>query len=101
MGRCRFCDELFTGDCNDSLMTKNIRINKVPIFGMDIFITDDKLELYVDTADSGQEILKKTLKIKYCPMCGRELVKPYKREYVGGSGSRGDQKIYYDEEDNE
>ena len=72
---CKFCGELFNGDCNDSIMSGTI--NKFEVFNgydifVDLFITDNELELYLD--DSGEnEILKKKIKINYCPICGRRL----------------------------
>lgn len=75
MEGCNYCSELFTGDCNDSLLMGDVNLEcGINLFNVDVFINDDELEVFVDNLE-GREICKKTLKINYCPMCGRRLVR--------------------------
>lgn len=73
---CKYCSEFKTGDCNDSITSKKVDIKfgntKIGELYVDIFINDDKLELYVDN-EHGDGIIKKLKKIKYCPFCGQNL----------------------------
>lgn len=72
---CKFCDELFTGDCNASLFTADISAFGISgLLDIDVFITDNILELYIENMD-GDTVVKNTRPIKYCPMCGRKLEK--------------------------
>ena len=70
---CKYCKEFKTGDCNDSILTGMLKINGVELIGIDVFITDDYLELFVDDAKYGSKLYKKKKKIKYCPMCGKKI----------------------------
>lgn len=74
---CEYCTELFTGDCNDDLITHDLNINVNGInfenVQFNVFIMDDELELFADYYDA--PIIKQKVKINYCPMCGRRLVK--------------------------
>ncbi len=72
---CKYCSELFTGDCNNSLLTTNIKAFGMDLLSVDVFITDNILELYIDNID-GDKIEKKTIKINYCPNCGARMVEP-------------------------
>lgn len=75
MEECKYCRELFTGDCNYCFFQNDVNLeNGLNLFDINVFINDDKLELYVDTIDC-TEICKSIIKINYCPMCGRRLVK--------------------------
>lgn len=70
---CKYCEEHTTGDCNDSLFTKIIKMNGVALLEADVFINDDELELYIDEIRDGIQILKKKRRINYCPICGEKL----------------------------
>ena len=74
---CKYCSELFTGDSNDSLITEHIelKLNDITVESIciDIFVTDDKLELYCDSDIDDRKYVKKLIPIKFCPMCGKEL----------------------------
>ena len=75
MEECKYCKELFTGWMNDSLIQDHVNLEcGFNLLDIDVFINDDELELFVDNG-SCDEICKKTLKINYCPMCGRRLVR--------------------------
>lgn len=71
---CDFCEELFTGDCNESLAETKLKFEgtTTPFMFVDLFINDDEIEAYGDTA-SGDTVFKLKKKIFYCPMCGRRL----------------------------
>ncbi len=71
---CKFCSESFTGDCNASLIEDQLRIfNSAEMFlGVDVFINDNELELYIDDS-VGDGVLKRKVPINYCPMCGRPI----------------------------
>ena len=71
---CDFCEEFFTGDCNESLAETELKFEgtTTPIMFVDWFSTDDELEVYGDT-QCGDMLFKLKKKIFYCPMCGRRL----------------------------
>lgn len=81
MEGCNHCCELFTGDMNEDLIVTHMGLD---IGGstktcfddlvlLEVFINNDELELYVDIDDS--PVIKEKVKIKYCPICGRRLVR--------------------------
>lgn len=72
---CVFCKGCFTEECNDSLIRDELKVfNSGDMYiGVDIFIEDNQLELYLDDP-AGDAILKRKVKIKYCPMCRRRLL---------------------------
>lgn len=71
---CIYCEELFTGNCNESLLESRISMfNNTPMIDVDVFINDNELEVYVDCIHTDEQIAKSKIKIKYCPMCGTRL----------------------------
>lgn len=72
---CKYCEELFTGNCNTSLLENRISIFNTDMIDVDVFINDDELELYIDCIPTNEPIDKSKIKIKYCPMCGARLKK--------------------------
>ena len=73
---CKYCEDLFTGDCNESLVDIRIPIIfNTQMLNVDVFINDDELEVYVDCDSTGYQVAKSKIKIEYCPMCGTRLKK--------------------------
>ena len=61
MEECKYCSELFTGDCNDCLLIGDINLEcGINLLNVDVFINDDELEMFVDNFE-GREVCKKTL----------------------------------------
>lgn len=72
---CKYCED----DFKDILLTDDIPLKfgdiDIDTIQANVFINDMngyELELYIDTND--QPIVKKTVPIKFCPICGRELI---------------------------
>lgn len=70
---CKYCEELFTGDCNVSLLENRIPMFNTDMLDVDVFINDDELEVYVECIPTDEQLVKSKIKIKYCPMCGARL----------------------------
>lgn len=75
---CKYCGEEGRDDCNSDIIWNKIELTlgtlKVTEIGINLFITNDKLELYMDDAlNSDDPAFKETVKIKYCPFCGQDL----------------------------
>ena len=70
---CKYCEELFTGECNETILEDRLNVCNIDFVGVEVFINDDELELYLDTIPSGETISRKKIKIQYCPFCGRKL----------------------------
>lgn len=69
---CKYCRQIKTGDCNESIIKSEWISNGAVLTETDVWINDDKLMLLV-TNLSGVTIQKKSKKIKYCPMCGKKI----------------------------
>ena len=74
---CKYCRELNTGDCNESILEGDIPVLSDKI-NLDVFINDDELELYADTFVTDTELVKNKIKINFCPFCGEKLNKEEK-----------------------
>lgn len=78
---CKYCRETFTGEANEDLVFRNIKMNGVDVLGFHTFIEYSKetetvyIKSYLDEAVYGQCIAGKNVKINYCPVCGRKLRK--------------------------
>ena len=71
---CNYCAEFHTGNCNDSLITETIKLESgLKLFGVDVFLEDDNLVLFVDNIYSNDTIILSKIPIKYCPMCGQKF----------------------------
>jgi len=75
MEGCEYCSES-AGCGNDGLLLGKVKFEHgIDLLDINVFINCyNKLELYVDDS-SCDEICKSTIKINYCPMCGRRLVR--------------------------
>ena len=69
---CKYCDD----GCVDLItMNTSLKINGVPMnkIQTSVYVTDDqRLKLYMDDINC-EEIGKRAITIKFCPMCGRNL----------------------------
>lgn len=78
---CKYCDELFTGNCCDDILTGELKMGSAKVGDVSVFITEDAsrgssavMELYSEVGDT--PIIRKRIAIKYCPFCGKELITP-------------------------
>lgn len=76
MEGCRFCKALNDkNEANDSLMVGDISLpSGAKVFSYDIFIEDDTVVAYLDDMRANP-MFRKKLKINFCPLCGRRLIK--------------------------
>lgn len=71
--KCEYCCDGDKHECGKSLLKDSIGIFDTPIVDIDIFIDGvEGLKMLVTNA-SDATIIRKVMKIKYCPMCGRLL----------------------------
>lgn len=81
---CKYCDDVFSGNCCDDILTGDLKMGSVKIGDISVFITenwksgDAVLELYAEVADT--PIIKSTVPIKFCPFCGKKLIMPAKAQ---------------------
>ena len=71
--KCEFCCDGDRDECGKSLLRDSISIFDTPIVDIDVFIDGvEGLKMLVTNA-SDATIIRKVIKIKHCPMCGRLL----------------------------
>ena len=67
---CQFCQS--EDEFNDNIITSAAKCGSHVIVGAEAFIENGCLSLYLANANDDY-IAMDTIKIKYCPMCGRRL----------------------------
>ena len=68
---CEYCSK--GENCNEEILSGALKIEKMELIGMQIYLDNDQLYLFVDDARYGREIKTINTRIKYCPMCGKKL----------------------------
>lgn len=68
--RCQFCQS--EDEFNDNIITSAAKSGSHVIVGAEAFVENGCLSLYLANANDDY-IAMDTVKIKYCPMCGRRL----------------------------
>ena len=69
---CKYCEKSIV-DCNEGIIESTLKVGGLELNGMQVYICDNQLYLFVDETMCGREIKTQSVKIKYCPMCGRKL----------------------------
>lgn len=69
---CEYCEKSIV-DCNEGIIESTLKVGGLELIGMQVYICDNQLYLFVDETMCGREIKTQSVKIKYCPMCGRQL----------------------------
>ena len=73
---CKYCEEeSVNGGCNKDILDNELKLNGQPLVSQEVFVQDNELALFINNYESGRCYVFKTHKIKYCPMCGKELKK--------------------------
>ena len=81
---CKYCDNVFTGNCCDDILTGDLHMGSVKVGDISVFITEDfkegeaVLKLYAEVDDT--PIVRKGIPIKFCPFCGKKLIMPAKAQ---------------------
>lgn len=68
--RCEFCSR--QDEFNKDLVASVAEVNGRILFGAQVYIEDNELKLYLDNS-SNDFMQMDSVKIKYCPMCGRKF----------------------------
>ena len=72
---CKYC-----GDDERKIIIKPVDLGVMGKHEIDACISESELWVEFLRADEGEAIFSKTLKITYCPFCGRRLKKEPKKQ---------------------
>lgn len=76
MSYCEFPDDCFCQTDTADIFFEHISFMDQPVAQLQLFITDDsELELYMEGDQIDTVMIKRKIPIKYCPFCGRDLVR--------------------------
>ena len=70
--QCEYCCDGNHRIPSKSLLREDLCVGETPIVDIDVYILKDELEMRVSNMDD-DTVIHSTIKIKYCPNCGREL----------------------------
>lgn len=71
---CEYCCEEFFDKCNEYIIDRWYYFDNIRAMNSFVFIEDGKLKLFTCICDE-EDPSPKSVKINYCPMCGRKLEK--------------------------
>ena len=71
---CNYCMHK-DGDLGDHIFITDLKMNGLTFLGVFSYIDEGVAYLVVDDGMTGREFHTEELGFKYCPMCGRKLVK--------------------------
>ena len=76
---CKYCENTFTGNANETLLDNPVETaNGIFLCGSQVYIdrqSETEASLDITTDDiHGNTIVHTSVKINYCPMCGRKII---------------------------
>lgn len=75
---CEYCKSTFIGETNASLTGSDVEINGLKIGFINSFIDDRdglaEIKTVFSPAFGDRSILSDSMRIHYCPVCGRKLI---------------------------